>query len=52
MHGILLSRTGNVYHIHQPAEGFILEEDEQFAQFIDQMEKILPVNLCNLEKIF
>jgi hypothetical protein len=44
--------TGNGYHIYQPVAGFILEEEEVFAKFIDLLEKISPLNLCSLQKIF
>ena len=27
--------TGNGYHIYEPMEGFILEEEEVFAKFVD-----------------
>ena len=33
--------TGNGYHIYQPMEGFILEEEGVFAKFIDQNGKDL-----------
>ncbi len=33
--------TGNGYHIYQSVEGFILEEEEAFAKFIDQNGKDL-----------
>ena len=45
--------TGNGYHIYRPIAGFILEEEEVFAEFIDSYWKgFLPLNLCNLQRIF
>ncbi|MFZ0325891.1 MAG: hypothetical protein WBQ25_03200 [Nitrososphaeraceae archaeon] len=33
--------TGNGYHIYQPVDGFILEEEERFAKLVDPGEKEL-----------
>ena len=32
--------TGNGYHIYQPMEGFVLEEEERFARLVDPAAKI------------
>lgn len=41
--------TGNNYHIYQPMEGFILEEEDVFAKFIDQNGKDLASKFMQQE---
>ena len=44
--------TGNGYHIYQPMEGFILEEEEVFAKFIDQNGKDLTSKFMQFAEDF
>ena len=44
--------TGNGYHIYQPMEGFILEEEEVFAKFIEQNGKDLTSKFMQFAKDF
>lgn len=44
--------TGNGYHIYQPIEGFILEQEEIFAKFIDHNGKDLTSKFMQLQKVF
>ena len=44
--------TGNGYHIYQPTEGFILEEEEIFAKFIDQNGKDLTSKFMQFAEDF
>jgi hypothetical protein len=38
--------TGNGYHIYQPMTGFILEEEDVFAKFVDPNDKDLTRKVC------
>ena len=44
--------TGNGYHIYQPTEGFILEEEERFAKLVDPGEKDLTSKLMQSAEDF
>ena len=44
--------TGNRYRTYQLLAGFILEQVEVFAKYIDQNGKISLVDARNLQKIF
>jgi hypothetical protein len=44
--------TGNGYHIYQPVSGFILEEEEVFAKFIDPNGKDLTTKLIQFAEDF
>jgi hypothetical protein len=44
--------TGNGYHIYQPAAGFILEEEEVFANFIDTTGKDLTSKFMQFAEDF
>jgi hypothetical protein len=44
--------TGNGYHIYQPVEGFILEQEEVFAKFIDPNGKDLTTKLMQFAEDF
>jgi hypothetical protein len=44
--------TGNGYHIYQPAAGFILEEEEVFAKFIDPTGKDLTPKFMQFAEDF
>jgi hypothetical protein len=44
--------TGNGYHIYQPVEGFILEEEAIFAQFIDPYGKDLTSKFMQFAEDF
>jgi hypothetical protein len=44
--------TGNGYHIYQPMEGFILEEEEIFAKFIDPNGKDLTTKFMQFTEDF
>ena len=44
--------TGNGYHIYQPMEGFILEEEEIFAKFINQNGKDLTTKFMQFAEDF
>ena len=44
--------TGNGYHIYQPIAGFILEEEEVFAEFIDPTGKDLTIKFMQFAKDF
>jgi hypothetical protein len=44
--------TGNGYHIYQPVAGFILEEEEGFAKFIDPAGKDLTTKLMQFAEEF
>jgi hypothetical protein len=44
--------TGNGYHIYQPVRGFILEEIDRFASFIDPYKKDLTSRFMQLLKSF
>ena len=44
--------TGNGYHIYQPMEGFILEEEEIFAKFIDPNGKDLTTKFMQFAEDF
>ena len=44
--------TGNGYHIYQPMEGFILEEEDIFAKFIDPKGKDLTTKFMQFAEDF
>ena len=44
--------TGNGYHIYQPVTGFILEQEEVFAKFIDPTGKDLTTKLMQFAEDF
>ena len=44
--------TGNGYHIYQPVAGFILEEEEVFAKFIDPNGKDLTTKFMQFAEEF
>ena len=44
--------TGNGYHIYQPVTGFILEEEEVFAKFIDPNGKDLTSKFMQFAEDF
>ncbi len=44
--------TGNGYHIYQPMEGFILEEEDVFAKFIDPNGKDLTSKFMQFAEDF
>jgi hypothetical protein len=44
--------TGNGYHIYQPVAGFILEQEEIFAKFIDPNGKDLTTKLMQFAEEF
>jgi hypothetical protein len=44
--------TGNGYHIYQPVRGFILEEIDRFASFIDPCKKDLTSRFMQFAEIF
>ena len=44
--------TGNGYHIYQPVAGFILEEEEVFANFIDPTGKDLTTKFIQFAEDF
>jgi hypothetical protein len=44
--------TGNGYHIYQPVAGFILEEEEVFAKFIDPTRKDLTPKFMQFAEDF
>jgi len=44
--------TGNGYHIYQPMEGFILEEEERFARFADSVGKDLTSKFMQFAEEF
>ena len=44
--------TGNGYHIYQPVTGFILEQEEVFAKFIDPIGKDLTTKLMQFAEDF
>ena len=44
--------TGNGYHIYQPMEGFILEEEERFARFADSVGKDLASKFMQFAEEF
>jgi hypothetical protein len=44
--------TGNGYHIYQPMAGFILEEEEVYAKFIDPTEKDLTSKFMQFAEEF
>ena len=44
--------TGNGYHIYQPVDGFILEEEEIFAKFIDPNGKDLTSKFMQFAEDF
>jgi hypothetical protein len=44
--------TGNGYHIYQPMAGFILEEEERFARFIDPTGKDLTTKFMQFAEDF
>ena len=44
--------TGNGYHIYQPMEGFILEEEERFARLVDPAGKDLTSRFMQLAEDF
>ncbi|MGN6631251.1 MAG: hypothetical protein ACTHKP_03300 [Nitrososphaeraceae archaeon] len=49
---IRLLWTGNGYHIYQPMEGFILEEEERFARFADSVGKDLASKFMQFAEEF
>ena len=44
--------TGNGYHIYQPVRGFILEEIDRFASFIDPFKKDLTSRFMQFAESF
>ena len=44
--------TGNGYHIYQPMQGFILEEEDVFAKFIDPTGKDLTTKFMQFAEDF
>ncbi|MGC2597427.1 MAG: hypothetical protein WA395_04755 [Nitrososphaeraceae archaeon] len=44
--------TGNGYHIYQPVSGFILEQEEVFAKFIDSTGKDLTTKFMQFAEDF
>ena len=44
--------TGNHYHIYQPVAGFILEEEEVFAKFVDPTGKDLTAKFMQFAEEF
>jgi Primase X len=44
--------TGNGYHIYQPIQGFVLEEIDRFAHFIDPNKKDLTSRLMQFAEDF